>query len=148
MGPLLGRLLNLVKTRVSPRECDGRESPDVIPATPDFSGLPEPEQEAISEECNRRALSRGWVRWAVGGANMVGMATSLIVSRRYGGWTGLVVTGATAGLVLGWVQVQIMSRATLPHLRDEARRRGMCPNCGYDLRATRERCPECGWAST
>jgi hypothetical protein len=35
-------------------------------------------------------------------------------------------------------------KALYTHLRRLRRRPGMCPVCGYDLRATPNKCPECG----
>jgi len=54
------------------------------------------------------------------------------------------VVAATSILPIAWLAL-----VGLPHYRNRINRRlrlrgGSCLNCGYDLRASPERCPECG----
>ena len=58
-------------------------------------------------------------------------------------WAGVIFWSAYllvfAFVTIGWVRIE--ARRSL--LRERARL-GLCPRCGYDLRGSPERCPECG----
>jgi hypothetical protein len=58
-----------------------------------------------------------------------------------GSWAWALVVIACYGLLAA-----LALRVDLRVARERSRRqRGECPLCGYDLRATPAKCPECGW---
>lgn len=59
------------------------------------------------------------------------------------GWTGVVVfvPHAYVCAVTAILPLVLISKC---RQQRSAKRMGLCPNCGYDLRATPDRCPECG----
>src|SRR5262249_352735 len=67
-----------------------------------------------------------WVEKAPANGRFIGIRISLL-------------TVATAGLPLLWYRRWSLGRRVQFRLRND-----LCPSCGYDLRTSPDRCPECG----
>jgi hypothetical protein len=83
----------------------------------------------------------------IAAVGMIAMAapTMLVSSQSVlAGWWGnlcLVIAGQFLEIAAGFVIVLPIWRR---RKRDERLAANQCPSCGYDLRASPERCPECG----
>ncbi len=84
--------------------------------------------------------------WKILGFGRRGIQSGTITRRLFTGigvpyWLLLVATGALPTYVLVTTTVRLIRRAERSRLR-------CCLNCGYDLRASGGRCPECGHSTT
>jgi hypothetical protein len=62
----------------------------------------------------------------------------------WGGFGGRNVTAPLWGYAILFSLPPLLRLFALHRQRGRLRAAGLCPACGYDLRATPERCPECG----
>ena len=71
---------------------------------------------------------------------------------RLAGWAGFVAHRNGREVIVGVPHWSLCLLSTVPVMtrpawRSRRRDPGLCPRCGYDLRATPNRCPECGAAA-
>ena len=100
----------------------------------------------------RHEAMRSWSFWLISLALWVLYITATVLValwlQKYIGasrWVQPILSGAAFGVV-GWSVWRLFRHRTRRHLRERLVQLGVpiCIPCGYDLRASKDRCPECG----
>ena len=100
----------------------------------------------------RHGAMRSWSFWLVLlSLGVLYMTAAILAARlfqKYIGPASWIVTllNSCAGVVVSWCVFRLFKHRTRRHLRERLVQLGVpiCIPCGYDLRGSKERCPECG----
>jgi hypothetical protein len=108
-------------------------------------GLPSPSSPTPAWECLYRLGFTHRYNVAVPNANA--MARFAAIGRAVPPMTHLRYVGVPYWLIVALLGAGPALRIVASFARRRGRRGGHCRTCGYDLRATPDRCPECGTAA-